>query len=248
VRCEQALRRRWLSSKWSLDNLLQIGWPTLRLFDWHAAWNVHQHHQLNVPLQRTAADTRGYPISSCVIVDHSLSTLTKAPSLYMLCSAVRVSSVYSGHLIFFFGGGSPKLTILPPPNGCQIVCCRVFYRPGRLDSELQIYHGNFLLAGNEHRKLFVTKQSKGCKFMSTSENAPKHVLRPGCARIRWGGALRSPRTPRHWRRRLLLREGRGEGLLIRGERKGEREGGGMDKACFPGSAETLVRWGNISVW
>ena len=165
------------------------------------------------------------------------------------CVPPFVFPVYTPGILFFFLGGVPQNLLFSLPQTAAKLCAvGVFYRPGRLDSELQIYHGNFLLAGNEHRKLFVTKQSKGCKFMSTSENAPKHVLRPGCARIRWGGALRSPRTPRHWRRRLLLREGRGEGLLIRGERKGEREGGGMDKACFPGSAETLVRWGNISVW
>ena len=52
----------------------------------------------------------------------------------------------------FLGG----LTI-PPKNGCQIVCCNCFF--GR-DSELQIYHGDFLLMDNKHRKLFVIKQSK----------------------------------------------------------------------------------------
>ena len=104
----------------------------------------------------------------------------------MLCSAVRVSSVYSGHLIFFGGGVPQNLQFSLPQTAAKLCAVGFFYRPGRLDSELQIYHGNFLLAGKEHRKLFVTKQSKGCKFMSTSENAPKHVLRPGCARIRWG--------------------------------------------------------------
>jgi len=33
------------------------------------------------------------------------------------------------------------------------------------DKELQIYHGNFLLMDNKHRKLFVIKQTKGRKFM-----------------------------------------------------------------------------------
>ena len=62
---------------------------------------------------------------------------------------------------FFFGGGeSPRLTI--PPNGCQLCALSLFF--GR-DTELQIYHRNFLLIGNKHRKLFVIKQSKGCKFM-----------------------------------------------------------------------------------
>ena len=33
------------------------------------------------------------------------------------------------------------------------------------DDELQIYHGNFLLMDNTHRKFFVIKQSKGCKII-----------------------------------------------------------------------------------
>ena len=33
------------------------------------------------------------------------------------------------------------------------------------DSELQIYHGNFLLMDNKHGKLFVTEPSKWCKFV-----------------------------------------------------------------------------------
>jgi len=33
------------------------------------------------------------------------------------------------------------------------------------DDELQIYHGNFLLMDNTHRKFFVVKQSKGCKII-----------------------------------------------------------------------------------
>ena len=32
-------------------------------------------------------------------------------------------------------------------------------------SELEIYHENFLLVDNKHRKLFVIQQSKKCKFM-----------------------------------------------------------------------------------
>jgi len=66
-------------------------------------------------------------------------------------------SVYSRH---FFGGGEippPKENLQFPPNGCQIVCSECFF--GR-DSELQIYHGNFLLMDNKQRKLFVTKNNR----------------------------------------------------------------------------------------
>ena len=58
------------------------------------------------------------------------------------------------------GGNTPKLTI--PPNGCQIVCSIFFFDR---DNELQIYHGNFLVLDKKHSKLFVIKQSKGCKIM-----------------------------------------------------------------------------------
>jgi len=67
--------------------------------------------------------------------------------------------------IFFFGGGNPippqkKFTI--PPNGFQIGCSKFW---GGDLHQLQIYHGNILLMDNKHRKVFVIKQSKGCKFM-----------------------------------------------------------------------------------
>ena len=69
--------------------------------------------------------------------------------------------------IFFFGGGRripppKKKTYSPPPNSCRIVCSKSFFDG---DSELKIYPGNFLLMDNKHRKLYVIKQSKGCKFM-----------------------------------------------------------------------------------
>ena len=61
-------------------------------------------------------------------------------------------------------GESPppkKLTV--PSNGCQVVCSKIFFC---WRSELQIDHVEVLLVDNKHRKLFVVKQSKGCKFMS----------------------------------------------------------------------------------
>ena len=47
-----------------------------------------------------------------------------------------------------------------PSKDCQIVCSKSFFG---WDNELQIYRGNFLLMDSKYRKLFVTKQSKGCK-------------------------------------------------------------------------------------
>jgi len=64
---------------------------------------------------------------------------------------------------FLRGGGDfppKKLTILP--DGGQTVCSKSFFDR---DNELQIYHGNLLLMNNAHRKLFVIRQSKGCKFL-----------------------------------------------------------------------------------
>ena len=57
---------------------------------------------------------------------------------------------------FFLGGGSPQT--YNSPKRLPIMCSKSFF--GR-DTELQIYHRNFLLIGNKHRKLFVIKQSKG---------------------------------------------------------------------------------------
>jgi len=55
----------------------------------------------------------------------------------------------------FFWGGSPQMT-------AKLCALNIFFQPG---NELEIYHGNILLTDNEHRKLFVIKQSKGCRFM-----------------------------------------------------------------------------------
>ena len=67
--------------------------------------------------------------------------------------------------IFLFEGTPLIKAYNPPTAACQIVCSRLnlfFCR----DNELQICHGNFLLMDNKHKKLFVIKQSKGCKYMS----------------------------------------------------------------------------------
>ena len=57
---------------------------------------------------------------------------------------------------------------------------------------------------NEHRKLFVIKQSKGCKFM------------PKMCRNTFGGrTLRSPRTPCRGGG-PTSKEKEGRGLLLRG--------------------------------
>ena len=42
----------------------------------------------------------------------------------------------------------------------KLCALNIFFQPG---NELEIYHGNILLTDNEHRKLFVIKQSKVSK-------------------------------------------------------------------------------------
>ena len=48
-----------------------------------------------------------------------------------------------------------KMTYNFPPNAAKLYALNLFL--GR-DNELEIYHGNFLLMYNKHRKLFVIKQ------------------------------------------------------------------------------------------
>jgi len=55
---------------------------------------------------------------------------------------------------------SPKITI--PPKKKSELSAVIFFRR---DCKLQTYHENFLSMDNKYRKLFVIKQSKGCKFM-----------------------------------------------------------------------------------
>jgi len=80
----------------------------------------------------------------------------------MLC-VCRLASCCTLFIPGIFGAVPPQKKLTIPPNGCRIVCSESFLF-GR-DNESQIYHGNFLLMDNKHWKLFVIKQSKGCRFM-----------------------------------------------------------------------------------
>ena len=74
-------------------------------------------------------------------------------------------TVYSRH-IFTGGGNPPKKTLTIPPStqtDGKLCALNLFFSR---NNELPIYHGNFLLTDNKHRKLFVIKQSKGCKLMT----------------------------------------------------------------------------------
>jgi len=55
-----------------------------------------------------------------------------------------------------------KKTYTPKKTAAKLCALSLFFGRG---SESQIYHGNFLLIDNKHRKLFVIMQPKGCKFM-----------------------------------------------------------------------------------
>jgi len=81
----------------------------------------------------------------------------------------------------FLGWGNfptQKNLQFPPQTAAKFCALSLFFSR---DNELQTYHGNFLLMDNKHRKLFVTEQSKGRKFM------------PKCTEIRLAYAL--PQTP-----------------------------------------------------
>jgi len=109
----------------------------------------------------------------------------------------------------FWGGGIPPLrkTYNPPkrlPN-----CAINLFSAGTVNYKI-IYHVNFDLVDNEHRKLFVIKQqSKGCKFV------------PKCTEIRRDPLVELMRFPRPCCRNgdLLLRWTEGsEGKRERTER------------------------------
>ena len=100
------------------------------------------------------------------------------------------------------------------------------------DNELQTHHGNFLLMDNKHRKLFVIKQSKGCKFVpKMHQNRPTFGgLRPD--QLRQHNALpkypkpqRGPTSRGKEKRGGRGRKGRGPGYKgTEGRKEGtERE-------------------------
>jgi len=107
----------------------------------------------------------------------------------------------------FLGGGenpppSKKLTI-PPQTAAKLCALNIFFRLGQRITNIS---QNFLLMENKHRKLFVTKQSKGCKFMpKMHQNTFGSRAPPEPA----GGAYALPRSP-----------SRNGGLLVSGGREG----------------------------
>ena len=68
---------------------------------------------------------------------------------------------YSRHL--FGGGGIPphEKVRIPPARAAKLRALNLFWP----SNELQIYHRDILSVDNKHRKLFVIKQSRGCKLM-----------------------------------------------------------------------------------
>jgi len=79
---------------------------------------------------------------------------------------------------------------------------------------------------NKHRKLFVNKQSKGCKF---TPQCTKYVWRPGSDRTRWRGLCALPDGPDP----LLLR-GREEGRRGKRWRKGKGKESPQEKVKVSG--------------
>jgi len=86
-------------------------------------------------------------------------------------------TVYPGHLWVGDPLTPKKLTI--SSHTAAKLCTLNFLSAGAMNHIK--YITETLLTGNEHRELFVVKQSKGCKFM------PKmHRNTFGSARTRWG--------------------------------------------------------------
>jgi len=125
---------------------------------------------------------------SVPLIDSRIASRGFSGSRYR-SAAATAAIVYSKHLFWWEGYSPPKNIPFHPPTGCQIVCCKSFCSRG---SESQIYHGNFLLMDSKHRKLFVIKQSKGCRFMS--KKCTKIHLAAGLCPDPLGELMRSPRT------------------------------------------------------
>jgi len=110
--------------------------------------------------------------------------------------------------IFFLGGGQTNLV---PQTAGKLCAVNLFFCQ---DDELPIYHGNFLVMGNKHRKLFVVKQSKCSKIRLAAGLCPDTL----------GELIHSPRplaaigVPTY-----KGRGGRQRGLFLRGTEGRGRE-------------------------
>ena len=91
--------------------------------------------------------------SDAAFRQYSLTTCSQFPP----CG---LASVYSSHLGRFL----PPQKLKSPQRLPNSVLWISFGR----GNELQIHHENFLLMNRKHRKLFVDKKSKRCKFMPKS--------------------------------------------------------------------------------
>ena len=103
--------------------------------------------------------------------------------------AMSVCAVFIPSIFFWGGEGTPQINLQSPQAAAKL-CALDFF--GRDMHELQIYHGNFLIMDNKHRKLFVIKQSVRCTFVPEMHQSTfgGRTL-PGPA----GGAYVLPQTP-----------------------------------------------------
>jgi len=137
---------------------------------------------------------------SVPLIDSRITSRGFSGSRYR-SAAATAAIVYSKHL-FWWEGYSPQNIPFHLPAGCQIVCSKSFCGRG---NESQIYHGNFLLMDSKHRKLFVIKQSKGCRFMPKMHQSTfGSWALPGPA----GGAYVLPQNRPHSRNGGLFVKGR----------------------------------------
>jgi len=71
-------------------------------------------------------------------------------------------------IFWVLGNFPPKSYSSPPPNAAAKLGDLSLFSAETINSP--IYHGNFLLTDNKHRKFFVIKQSKGANLCQ--KNAP----------------------------------------------------------------------------
>jgi len=167
---------------WLLDKIAhhsQIPWCQ----DWHMFTDLNSALPLTAILQPDLLlalcspcrpTTKWLRIVESDLQPVNIGLFTSSRPSHGVAHIIETGSVYCRH--FFWGGGNSSPNRLP-----IIVYSKSFFG---WDNELQIYHRNFLLMDNKHRKSFVIKQSKQCKLPKLHKNTFGGWALPGPA----GGA------------------------------------------------------------
>ena len=133
----------------------KLQWSGLMVWSQTKVWDGPLSPQRTIVTQRKQHGTRVSYTQRCT-VSKTIFFARSRPTLPR-----SGLSVYSWNLFGKGGIPPPPKKTYNPPNRCQIVCSK-FFLAGKMNYKC---HGKSLLMYNKHRKLFVIKQSKGCKFM-----------------------------------------------------------------------------------